>query len=169
MLCATLFALPTLLPLSYTAHAQQTSISKQEFVDTQINATRQAQEAEQQREKRNIDMLKKALPAKDFEKMMADEAAAEEKEKTRMAKCLGISEADFKGHEESFNTEFQIELIQTCAAELPETISIKSNDWGNNPDLAGFQACAEAQIAKRTQIPAETLLACSESSEPQTE
>ncbi len=137
-------------------------MTRQEFVDAQINAALSTQKSEEQRAQRNTEMLKKALPPEDFEKMMAAEDAAVSKARQQMAKCLEISEQTLRQHEESFNTKFQIELIKTCATKLPDIISLTGNEWGANADLTAFQTCAETEIAKRTEIPEQRLYECSQ-------
>lgn len=137
-------------------------MTRQDFIDAQVNAALTAQASEEQRIKRNTEMLKKALPPEDFDKMMAAEDAAVLKERQQMANCLEISEPELRQHEEAFNTEFQIELVKNCAVTLPETISLAGNEWGENSDLTAFQTCAENEIAKRTKIPERRLYECSQ-------
>lgn len=83
-------------------------MTRQDFIDAQVNAALTAQASEEQRIKRNTEMLKKALPPEDFDKMMAAEDAAVLKERQQMANCLEISEPELRQHEEAFNTNFRL-------------------------------------------------------------
>lgn len=152
----------SLLATATSLQAQQTSMSKQEFIDAQINAATQAQKIAKEREENNIAMLKKALPPEDFEKLMAADEATKIDSQNQMAECLGVSRQDIEKYEASFDAEFQIELVKTCSADLPETISLEGNQWGENADLAAFQACAENEVAKHANIPKQRLLKCSQ-------
>ncbi len=156
-----LFMLP-----SFTFAEPQT-ITRQTFIDAQIEQLKAAEKRQAQLTARNIALLKQTLSEQEFEVMMAEEEAAEKAEHRRMSECLGISENAFEAYRAQFDTDFQIELVQTCSMSLPETISLNNGGWQDNADLTNFQSCAEAELAKITSIPEQRLAACSyESNQP---
>ncbi|GAA6139220.1 hypothetical protein NBRC116583_29670 [Arenicella sp. 4NH20-0111] len=140
-------------------------MSKEEFVNMQLKMIEGAQQMQEELGERNRKMLKEALPKEDFEKLMAEDQEYEAQAKAQTAECLGISEQELELYENSFNEEFQLELVKSCSSELPESITVKSMNWSDNTDLEAFQACTEAEVAKRTKIPQKKLKECSESNE----
>lgn len=146
-----------------SANAQQ-AMSKQEFIDTQLRMVASAKQMQEDLGKRNRKMLKESLPKEDYERMMADEAQYEAEAKARTAECLNISEQELEAYENSFDTEFQLELINSCSAALPETITMNSMDWSENADLSEFQACTATEISKKTNISQKKLSECNEDS-----
>lgn len=165
---STLTAALTLCALTVAAPAfaqEEGTISKEEFVQSQLLMMERLKGAQADIEANNDKALKEQLSPEAYAEYKAEMAEYKQEQEEKVANCLGVSTDDVAGMSEKVGPDFQMQLIKACSSKLPDTLNLNSLDLESNSDLAEYRACAEEMVAKEIGISSEKLRSCSELAE----
>lgn len=157
-LCALVVATPVVAQ-------EEGTISKDEFVQSQLMMMQQLKDAQADIEANNDKALKEQLSPEAYAEYKAEMEEYKQEQEQKVASCLGVSTEDVAGMSEKVGPDFQMELIKTCSSKLPDTLNMNQLDLESNSDLAEYRQCAEEMVAKEIGVSSEKLRSCSELAE----
>lgn len=149
-----LLATLTLISISFGALAQsEITMTKQEFIDNQINMFSQFDEMQAQRGVQIDEMMKSKMSSEAYDEFKKKNDLAEQEELKSAADCLGVSTQKLESITKNIGSAALVEAANACSSKLPESIAISGMDWTQVPGLAEYNACNEEFIAKKSGVP----------------
>lgn len=158
---------PLLLALtllfSATAQAQdaEQTISKDEFVKSQLAMMEQMKQVQKDMAEDAESMMRDKMTPEEFAQYKAEADAEQKEQEEKVADCLGIPAEQISSMSEKVGPDFQIDVIKSCSSKLPETLSLDNMDWDSNADFAAYKECAENMVAKEIGVSSAKLQQCS--------
>jgi len=138
----------------------ETTMSKQEFIDSQIELFGQVDEMKAKVGVQQDEMMKSKLTPELYADYKKRREATEQTEVKRVADCLGISTDKVKSIEESIDSKTLVESVSRCSSKLPESVTLVGGDWSKAAALAEYNNCNEQFIADKSGIPVEKYKQC---------
>ena len=143
-------------------HAQtDLTMTRDEFVESQLNMMEQAKVIQQEMASRSDDMMKDKMSAEAYTEYKQDTERKQKQQEREVANCLGIPPENMAELSARVGPDFQITVIKKCSGKLPPTINLEGLDWTSNKDFLEYKRCAEALVAKEVGVPADRLEECS--------
>lgn len=140
--------------ISFSATAQQESIlmTKQQFLETYENMLNQAEKYTQKGSSMSDEIMKKKMSAEDYKKYKVQEEEFEKQHVNELAECIGIAPEKLAKAKDAFKPKAMLGVIKQCSSKIPESFSMTSLDFNQDPALAEFGACTQEVITKETGI-----------------
>ncbi|GGZ97468.1 hypothetical protein GCM10008090_02190 [Arenicella chitinivorans] len=144
---------------------QEGTISKDEFVQSQLAMMQRLKDAQADIEANNDKALKEQLSPEAYAEYQAEMSEYKQEQEAKVANCLGVPTDEVAGMSEKVGPDFQMQLIKACSSKLPDTLNLNALDLESNTGLAEYRECAEEMVAKEIGVSSEKLRSCSELAE----
>lgn len=144
------------------AAAQETVVvSKEEFVQSQLALMEQMKQAQADEEAGQVSDLQQQLSPEAYAEYQEELTARQTAQDKQVADCLGLPVAEIVGLSQKVGPDFQISLIKSCSAKLPDELNLSQLQLEGNADLEAYRQCAESMVASEIGVTSEKLRQCS--------
>lgn len=148
-------------PLAMAQDLPNITIPKAQYIENQLKMMEQIEGVQSDMRDSTDKMMREKLTPEAYAEYQQNQKQAEQEQEKQIATCLGVPVQKVSELSDKVGAEFQIKVIKTCSAKLPEVINLSDADWTRNPEFSDYKLCAENLVAQETGISTEKLQACS--------
>ncbi len=140
--------------ISFSALAQQESIqmTKQQFLETYENMLNQAEKYAQKGSSMSDELMKKNMSPEDYQEYRNQEQEFAEQLNNDLAQCMGIAPEKLTKAKDSFKPKAMLAVMKQCSAKIPESFTMSSLNFAQEPALSEFGACTQEIMTKETGV-----------------